>query len=347
MGVEDRMADLAEPGSSQPAGRPEAVRPGAAAGGKPPDASPHVMTWNAGNQQRIAASFNWGKVPTTAKVLLAQEELWVYGLLCDALARINKAATGPHDAAIATVDELYVGYPAAEDNPGGMAGGRIMRVAKTSSEPGAEPPSNEPAPPAAVGAPVGRPPNPRFDGQPRGGPAGGAPAPAPEEGGPTVNPDDLLRNWVYVDFTGKPLDAAELAAAADCQMVHLMPFVLRVAIDQRQIDAFLADLAASPIPVDVRQIRINVGGVGPATETAADAPIVGGPSASSPTGGRLYDVQLELRGTVGLATQPNEKILGLEPGQGDEDGPGDAREKPAQPPNADVSDRPSRRRIAS
>jgi hypothetical protein len=328
MGVEDAITDAVEPDQLQPAPRVEPGRSPLGAGEARVEESPYAVTWNAENQNRIAASFKWDKVPSTAQVLLGQEELWVYGLLCDAVARVNKSATGPHNAAIAVVDELSVGYPAAEDNPGGQAGGRITRVAAQAGADGmAPPPGMAPpgmAPPDAPGsvAGLGRPPNPRFTGAARGGPPGGPAAPDGEGGAPS-DPDAALRNWIYVDFAGKPLDAAALAAAADCQMVHLMPFVLRVVIDQRQIDSLLVDLATSQVPIDVRQLRINAGAPGS----------VGGPPGADPgtpepgTAGRLYDVNLELRGTVGLATPPDEKAVGLEPGQADEPASQDSGDK--------------------
>ena len=45
----------------------------------------------------------------------------------------------------------------------------------------------------------------------------------------------------------------------------------------------------------------------------------GGP----PAGSRIYDVPVEIRGTIGLATQPSEAAVGLEPGQGAEQPAGD------------------------
>jgi hypothetical protein len=42
----------------------------------------------------------------------------------------------------------------------------------------------------------------------------------------------------------------------------------------------------------------------------------------------LYDVNLELRGTVGLATPPDEKAVGLESGQVDDPAPEDSGDKP-------------------
>ena len=110
--------------------------------------------------------------------------------------------------------------------------------------------------------------------------------------------------------------APELATAPDAQMVHLMPFVLRVTVDQRQVDRLLAELASSPVPIDVRQVRVNpLGGAGVFSG--------GGGGLTQPRGGgegglaapgdrrrRPFDVTLELRGTVGLATPPNPSALG-------------------------------------
>ena len=347
LGVEQAMGDINGAGQApvrqQPL-RPDMMRPGMGPAGVVPEVLPNVATWNPENQQRIYGTFDWDKKPSTAKVLLAQEELWVYGLLCDAVARVNKGATGPHNAAISRIDELYVGYPAAEDNPGGVNGGRIIRMVATANPDGMMPPPDMMAP-GAPGAPVGRPPNPRFEGGQRGGPSA-APM-SPEEAAAPVDPDGPLRNGIYVDFAGKPLSAAELAAAIDSQMIHLMPFVLRVVIDQRQIDGLLVGLATSAIPIDVRQVRINAStsgqaGAPPSMPSMPDGGL-GGPAGA----GRYYDVTLELRGTVGLATPPNEKTVGLEPGQGDAVAPADAAEKPAPVPKAALLNRPTRRRIAS
>jgi hypothetical protein len=348
LGVEDGMIDPAEAGQSapiarlQPSVRPEMMRPGAGPADGGLEVSPYVATWNQENQQRISSSFNWDKKPSTAKVLLAQEELWVYEVLCDVVARMNKPATGPHNAAIATINELFVGYPAAEDNPGGVGGGRLVRATAKQSADGMPPPDMmAPGAPETPGALVGRPPNPRFAGGQPGAPMMGPGAP---EAAAPADPDEMLRNWVYVDFTGKPLDAAQLAAAVDSQMVHLMPFVLRVVIDQRQIDALLVSLATATIPIDVRQVRINPSTSGQAAVMSMPDGGAGGPAVV----GRFYDVTLELRGTVGLATPPNEITVGLEPGQSETAAPAESGEKPAAAaPKAALFDRHTRRRIVS
>jgi hypothetical protein len=92
-------------------------------------------------------------------------------------------------------------------------------------------------------------------------------------------------------------------------MVHLMPFTLRIAIDQRRIDALLVDLARQKVPIDVREVRINPG----RTAGGDLAGIAGGPRGAGSKAGRTHDVDVELRGTVGLATPPSPAAIGIEP----------------------------------
>jgi hypothetical protein len=137
-----------------------------------------------------------------------------------------------------------------------------------------------------------------------GGEFGGEAAP---DAAAAVSPDDPLREWIYVDFTGKPLTAAELATSPDAKLVHLVPFALRAVVDQRKVDALLTTLATNEVPIDVRQVRINPGVGGAA---GGPGPGLGGAGGMAGGGGtRPNDVVLEIRGTVGLATQPNESVL--------------------------------------
>ena len=251
------------------------------------------LEWDPADQQRLYASFKWDAQPSTEKVVLAQEELWVQGLLCDAIARANRDATGIYDAAIQSVSTLQVGYPAAEDTPGGAGAKRIVVPDLPPPPPGKAPP---PLPPVVDHGAGTRPANSRFT-------PSAAPAPVAEEEGnvtaDTAPPDPSLREWIYVDFAGRPLRSAELATLPPVRMVHLVPFVCQLVIDQRRLDALLADLASGPIPIDVRHVRINV-----------EAGAAGIDRDALPL--RRHDIKVELRGTVALATPPDPKVLGLD-----------------------------------
>lgn len=359
MGCPDMMAGLE--GQEGPRPGRIAVRPqlgpggfGGESDGADTSRPQTILEWRTEDQNRLLQSFTWSKAPSTTQVRLAQEELWVYGLLCDAIKRMNEGATALFDSRITTVEELAVGYPAAEDQPGGEGGGRVISVqpAPGSGLGGLAPDGMaapaDPAPDMSAGLPEMprvRPPNPRFSGGQAGSegpmtPFGPGPmlppglvpmGPGmPAEGSPggetadaqaqPLSPDDMLKQWIYVDFQGRPLTAPELETSPDARLVHLVPFVLRVVIDQRQVDRLLADLAAATVPIDVRQVRVNPSASGGSGEAGRGGP----PGAAMPSGmgfggpdaggsqerRRPYDVTLELRGTVGLATPPKPDAFG-------------------------------------
>jgi hypothetical protein len=360
------------------AGRGEAPRgmarggfgPGMMPGGMGDDAATSQafdpLVWDGADQERLIASFIWDTVPSTTQVVLAQEELWVYGLLCDVIGRINEGATGRFDSSIIEVEELAVGYPAAEDRPGGEGAQRIVMRSPSALDPlsgmGEEGmPTMEPGGAGMMGpggemgpgaGQQGRPPNPRFlgtsgSGGPgrmglgRGGPPAGAmPGMLEGEGeglGPQVSPDEQLKHWIYVDFDGSPLRAEQLATTPGAQMMHLMPFTLRVVMNQRRLDALLAELAAQTVPIDVRQVRVNPsadgssgaaaggprrgrgrggpgrmegGGVsGSGLSQLPDVAGGGGSEMGGEQGRRPFDITVELRGTIGLATPPRDDVF--------------------------------------
>lgn len=295
---------------------------GADAGGPAAAASKALVNWTADDQRRLYQSFNWEKAPSTGLVVLAQEELWVYGLFCDTIARMNRTASGAFNAPITNVIQLAVGYPAVEDVAGGTG-----RITMPAAAPGG---GMEQAPAAPGGGPSVRPMHPRFgDGQ------GAKPAPVADLGGgeggaAAATADDIYKNWIYVDFDGKPLMAADLLANQATQMVHLMPFMMRLTMDQRSLDALLVDLASSSIPIDVRQVRINADrrGTGPGVDVPR--PAVGQPGAAIADRPRLHDIGVEIRGTVALATPPSPQSLGIE--QADLQPPAEEQEPPAAEP---------------
>jgi|688.fasta_scaffold07855_9 hypothetical protein len=284
MGAEDRMVDQAAAGAETAA---------APARGN----APFRLLWRPENQKQVYGWFDWKEMPqdgraATVQIVQAQEELWVYGLLCDSIKRTNKSAKTRFEAAIVSVEELAIGWPAAEEAPGGQGTGERLLSPQGSVAFGGPGPGQPQTFPKSA--------HPRFAGA--GGRPGGTTAPGfsgmPSPDVQPVAADAAYRDCIYVDFNGKPLTAAELAAGP--RMVNLMPFTLRVVMDERRIESLLADLARQPIPIDVRQLRINPGD---RSVTVGAQPA--GPQKAA-TDDRKYDVTVELRGTVGLATPPAE-----------------------------------------
>jgi hypothetical protein len=180
------------------------------------------------------------------------------------------------------------------------------------------------------GGRLARPVHPRFS-------AGQGAAPAPvanlgdgEGGAPAASADDVFKNWIYVDFDGKPLKAADLATNPATQMVHLMPFTMRLTMDQRSLDTLLVDLASSPIPIDVRQVRINADRGAASQRLDAPLPAVGQPGAAVADRPRLHDIGVEIRGTIALATPPSPQALGIE--EADLQSPAEEQEPAAAQP---------------
>jgi len=266
----------------------------AAAGGdaQPVERDPsQALEWNAADQKTVYGSFVWQNPPSTAQVLLAQEELWIYGILCDAIAQFNRGATGSHDAAITLVQQLVIGYHAAQ---AGMTGTE-QRIFVPAATGGGEGEAGVPTLQSIAEPPPADPGNPRYGG----GPAGGGDA-----------KDEDFRNWVYVDFSGRPLLATDLATKPGMNLVHLSPFILNLVIDQRRLDAFLALLDTWPIPIEIREVRINVGGRDTGAAMAA-APA----DATNPA--RRHDIRIELRGTIALAPNPAQSGAPAAPAPGD------------------------------
>ena len=293
-------------------------------------ASQHTVSWNPADQAAVYAGFNWQKPPSTTQILLAQEELWAYETLCDAIAATNADATGSHNATIATIDQLAVGYRAAQTSA--TTTGKVLRLEAAGDGMGMESGMGMGMDSgmgmgmdAGMGGEGGGPlPNPRFStgGQTQGMmmdegfPGGGF-----EE--PGIAGDDALRNWIYVDAAGRPLAAEEIEESPDAKLAHLVPFVIRGEVDQRKLDRLLRTLATWTIPIDVRQVRINPeagsglgdmnmnpGGMG---EPMRGRRMAGGAAGDAAAGSvRRYDLTVELRGMIALAKPPDREFLGLE-----------------------------------
>lgn len=273
----------------------------------------YTVLWDATDQSELYASYSWMTTPSTKQVLLAQEELRCYDLLCSIIAEANKDATGSHDATVAIISTLAAGYRATEDNPGGRNGGRIQTAQSGGDD------FMDMGMDMGMGMDMegegGRPSNPRFatSGTMAGMENFGDPLEFDMEMMEEDNDAELL-NWIYVDRDGTPLLAEDVEMSPDTKMTHLVPFVFRGEVDQRKLDLLLRIFANQRVPIDVRQLRINpdggmlgndeFGGSMPSPRSAS----LGGEGAST----RKYDLDVELRGTIALATRPDPEYLGLD-----------------------------------
>src|SRR3954451_22168707 len=145
------------------------IGPEAAPGGaNPQDENDFICEWAAADQALVREELNFREQPSSLKIWVTQENLWVYHTLLDVIAKTNRAAnaTRMSNAAVQQVAELSVGMRAAKGNRNGH-----LLV--------------QPAAPTAPIGPEGGPPGAPVAAGPEGGPAGRAEF---SPGGPNSGP---------------------------------------------------------------------------------------------------------------------------------------------------------------
>ena len=248
----------------------------------------HRVVWDSSDQNELFQTFYWTSTPSTKQIILAQEELWAYEILCDVVAKANSESTGTHNATIYYISQLAVGYRAAEENPGGRKGGRLKKKSTGVFDDYMEMDMGM----GMDGEMMGKPINPRFTGL---GGDGMEMEMYDEDENPlevSMDDDEALLNWVYVDSEGKPLDSDVVAESPDTQFVHFIPFCLNGRVDQRKLDLLLRSFATMSVPIDVRQVRVNPG----STDSMYGEDMMNGMDLGPTTedGVRRYDLNIEL-----------------------------------------------------
>lgn len=300
----------------------------------------YKVIWDEKNQKLIDEQLDFIGVPSTQEVRYCQENLWVYHALLKAIAQVNEGATGHHNAKIKEIIALAVAQDAS-DIIGELTGNsRIILpegVNPSGLAPGAIPGLD------AEGAPMEA---------------------AAEEMSEEVTQDRMgiarkrrLDEKRYVDEKGSPMRSAE----TNPPQFKRLPVVLRLRMDQREIANLLVTLANSPLPVDIRQLRINTKMQGSA---ASSRPMMfGGGGDGGSTRGRKqsgmaqrdktleeallnpYELNVELIGTIYIFNPPDKKAFELDDNAAaaaEEDAAADAIEQPTEetPAPAEQDSRP-------
>ncbi len=219
-----------------PTGRPLAVRPAAkaAVAQDEEEATKHdyKVVWNLNNQQAIVKMLTWSSTPSSEQVRQTQENIWVCEALLNIIRKMNARATGHHNAKVKEIEVLSFGQDAAKEFLAGTSPNRIMQI----QPPDATKPGQV-ADPYAGAAKVTAPTNREEMARAATGEASGS----------------ALEENRYVDAQGKPLTSSAEAPAE----FKRMPVFMRLHMDQREISRLLAECADSPLPVEVRQFRLN------------------------------------------------------------------------------------------
>jgi hypothetical protein len=153
----------------------------------------------------------------------------------------------------------------------------------------------------------------------------------------------MWKSFRYLKETGEPMMAADVDSAASSAKFFLMPFKLVVRIDRRDIDRLLVEFRNSPLPMEVKQVRMNSQSIGSAAAIGGGGGgDHGGRSESDERGGRgggyiadpsrgydRYSI-LEVQGVVYLIQPP--KLDAAAPGDSGQPGSTDAIETPVAAP---------------
>jgi hypothetical protein len=249
-----------------------------------PDDNDYVCEWL--DQGVIRDELNFPQRPTSLRIWITQEDLWVYHTLLDVIAKTNQAAgaTRMSNAAVKVVYSLDVGSRAAQYSrkPGRLA---VPPASAGAAGPEAGPPGMGPPGAGRPGAgPEGGPPPPGGPGGPMGermgSPGAGGQMTAEQEKG-------FLLSSRYLNEKGEPIpagggggDAAPPPAtppdaggggAPSVDMNQFgtgfrrLPIRMALQMDARRLPELLTICANEPLRIEVQEVRINppdIGGEG-------------------------------------------------------------------------------------
>jgi hypothetical protein len=323
--------------SGGPGGGPEAM---AGAPNQLQDENDYICLWSPADQAVVREDLNFRSQPSSLKIWVTQENLWVYESLLDVIAKTNRAAkaTRMSNAAVQEIGELSLGLRAAKGN---RAGHLLVQMVAPTAAPG----PGEAGPGAAA---------------PGGGPEGGAGARMEFSpgGGPSNGPmtDEQEKAYLlsgrYLSADGKPIpfgggggaapaEGAAPAPAADAgagqaldltafgQEYKRIPVRMALRMNQRWLPRLIAECASQPLQVEVQEVRVNPpegiggsasgapggyrgdGGVGGNASVFPDDPAI----QPFPTQPEMVNVIIQ--GTILIFNKPNPAILqtpGEQPG---------------------------------
>ena len=252
-----------------------------------------TVDWSNGEYEAIKAACTWPNTPSTLRVALTQEDLWVYEALLRAIRQTNQEAAklanqrsaGPAVKRIVHLeiggaaanawkkseDLVYTGTaraataataPDESEQPGGRGMGGWGNLA------GLVPKNGPPATSATTTAPAS------------GGAAGGGVEMD------TLPTDYLLLQSRYVDDSGNLLPAGKdppYIVQHPFKEFKMMPIRMDLVMDQRRLPILLAACANSSMPIEVRRVRIHKDEAAPVNLASlqAQAPSPTGPGADA------------------------------------------------------------------
>ena len=221
-----------------------------------------LVVWKPEKRQAIISRYlTENGVPSSAKVRLIQEDYWLFESLIKVINTVNEGATDSLKAPIKEIDTLDVAQWAVAASlesgatiwtksqaAAGTTGGGMSGMAGMGGSAGMTNPMGMTGPPTAAG---GAPPA-AAGGAPPAAAAGGAGA-GGAKGGAAANDADWFEGR-FLDEKGQPLKGTTHPFAEFRQMFVFMKLIM----DQRRIPDLVAACANADLPIETRQVRVQL-----------------------------------------------------------------------------------------
>jgi hypothetical protein len=263
-----------------------------------------VVDWDEGDRLRLKDRYDWKTRPDSDVIRLRQEDLWVYETLLRVIQKTNQDAAGKDatehsQANVKRIEWIQIGADAI--NSWLAADQSVFKAAEAA--PGAQ--GQAPASHDTRAAPTARDTAATQDGK-----------------------EQLLKDR-YVDDKGVALEAdAKQPYSSEFKM---MPISMKLHMDQRKISKLLVECVNSPMPIEVRRVRIRPGKgeildsgtsgtanpAGPGRDysrrtmdarVSARSAGAGEGTDEGETG--PYDIPVEIQGIIYIYNQPDQDTLG-------------------------------------
>lgn len=271
-------------------------------GSREGDQEDYIVEWL--DQGEVRDELYMSQTPSSTRIWVTQEDLWVYHTLLQIIANTNEAAGADRNsnAAVRVIESLEVGRPAAKAS---LETGRLLLLGES-----------------GVGGMGG---DPRAAGGRGGVPAGGRGSFGTLEGGrggaegtlSEAEEKAMLLSGRYLDASGNPIASVGQAGASAFGVEYKrLPVRMRLIMDQRWLTHLIAECANAPLQVEVREVRINPstaqgGGRGYEGQTATFTP-----SRRSGREGEAVEfppepnvVPVEIQGMIYIFNEPDPAVL--------------------------------------
>ncbi len=266
-----------------------------------------TVDWDEKDRLRLEDRFNWKTTPDSDVIRLRQEDLWVYKTLLEVISETNNEGDPEHPLAnVKRIEWIQIGADAI--GAWAVADQTIFKTAEAGGQ--AANPHDARSALAAMGRDAA-----------------------------AQDSKEQLMTGRYIDDKGVPLDAEAKQRYSEFKM---MPISMKLLMDQRKISKLLVACVNSPMPIEVRRVRIRPGAgveildsgtaaatpspTGPSRDYYSRRPDAYGPARSTGGGGEegeagAYYIPVEIQGIIYIYNPPDLNTLGT----------GTAAEKPAEP----------------